>query len=80
MLNFIYSLKCYVSYLLWVIFYAYASFVFLHNVGIYSLRFLETVYRLLDYFGLHWIKFSNWLLQACYDLRVDAVNQIVNIS
>ena len=26
--NFIYSLKCYVSYLLWVIFYASASFVF----------------------------------------------------
>ena len=50
----------------------------LHNVGIYCLRFLETAYRLLDQFGLHWIKFFNWLLQACYDLRVDAVNQIVN--
>ena len=50
------------------------------NVGIYCLRFLETAYRLLDYFGLYWIKFSNWLLQACYDLRVDAVNQIVNTA
>ena len=42
-----------------------------HNVGIYCLRFLETAYRLLDHFRLHWIKFSNWL-------QVDAVNQIVN--
>ena len=43
----------------------------------YSLNPL-TAFCLLDNFGLHWIKFSNWLLQACCDLRVDAVNQIVN--
>ena len=50
------------------------------NVGVYCLRFLETAYRLLDHFGLNWIKFLNWQLQACYDLRVDAVNQIVNTA
>ena len=27
-----------------------------HNVGIYCLRFLETAFRLLDHFGLQWIK------------------------
>ena len=27
-----------------------------HNVDIYCLRFLETAFRLLDHFGLHWIK------------------------
>ena len=52
-----------------------------------AFRLPFSAYRVLDRFGLvhvdwtasFWIglKFSNWL-QACYDLLVDAVNQIVN--